>query len=102
MNVVPLPRPAAARKPNTEKHRVTKRLEFFAIRCFELADRVAAGNIPFIEAVDLAYSAAVWADLPAAIEASGLIDYNKSGVPTGDDVIQHTISVAFAHARAPQ
>jgi len=98
MNVAPLPRLAAARKP---KHRVTKQLELFALRCFDLADRVAAGDLPFIEAVDFAYSAAVWANLPATIEASGLIDCNKSGAPTGDDIVQATLAAAFANARGP-
>lgn len=88
------------RKPG--KHRVTKQLELFALRCCDLADRVVAGDLPFIEAVDFAYSAAVWAGLPGAIEASGLLDGNKSGTPTGDDIIQHTIAAAFANVRAPQ
>lgn len=91
----------AADEPDIPKHRATKRLELFALRCFEIADRVAADELEFIDAVDLAYSAAVWADLPAAIDASGLIDRNRSGAPTGDDIVQHTISVAFANARRP-
>lgn len=91
----------AADKPEITKHRITKRLELFALRCFELADRVTAGELEFIDAVDLAYSAAVWADLPNAIDASGLIDRNRSGAPCGDDIIQHTISVAFANVRRP-
>ncbi|MGH6672347.1 MAG: hypothetical protein ACRECV_10300 [Xanthobacteraceae bacterium] len=99
MSVVALGPRKAADKP---KHRVTKQLELFALRCFDLADRVAAGNLDFIDAVDFAYSAAVWADLPATIDASGLIDRNRSGAPTGNDVIQQTISVAFADLRPAQ
>lgn len=89
-------------EPAANKHRVTKQLELFALRCFELSDRVAAGELEFIDAVDMAYSAAVWADLPNAIDASGLIDRNRSGAPCGDDIVQHTISVAFANVRRPK
>jgi hypothetical protein len=32
-----------------------------------IVDRVDAGDFDFIEAVDLAYSSAAWADLPAAL-----------------------------------
>ena len=78
--------------------KVTRQLELFAVRCADLADRVAAGDVPFITAVDLAYSAAIWADLPTAIEASGLIDTTKL---TGDDVVQATMAAAFANARQP-
>ncbi len=87
----------AARSP-----KVTRQLEIFALRCIELADRVAAGEIKFLDAVDLAYSAAIWGDLPNSIEASGLIDRAKSGAPSGDDIVQHTIGAAFANARAPE
>jgi hypothetical protein len=86
--------PAAARP-----HKVTRQLEILALRCIELADRVAAGEIKFLDAVDLAYSAAIWADLPNEIEASGLID---SKVITGDDIVQATLAAAFADARRPQ
>jgi len=79
--------------------RVTRQLEILALRSMELADRVARGQLDFIEAVDLAYSAAIWADLPNAINKSGLIDTNISGHPSGDDVIQATIAAAFANVR---
>ena len=79
-------------------HKITRQLEIFAIRCIELADRAAAGEIKFLDAVDLAYSAAMWADLPIAIEASGLIN---SKVITGDDIVQATLAAAFANARRP-
>jgi len=45
-----------------------------------------------------AYSAAVWAGLPIAIDKSGLIDTSKI---TGDDIVQATIAAAFANAGAP-
>jgi hypothetical protein len=83
----------------TRVHRVTRQLEIFALRCLELADRVAAREIAFLDAVDLAYSAAIWADLPNAIEASGLIN---TKVITGDDIVQATLAAAFANARRPQ
>jgi hypothetical protein len=78
--------------------RVTRQLEVLALRSAELADRVAAGELPFLEAVDIAYSAAVWAGLLNAIEKSGLID---TKIITGDDIVQATIAAAFANARGP-
>jgi hypothetical protein len=62
-----------------------------------LADQVAAGQIRFLEAVDLAYDAAVWAGLPKAIDESGLIDQSI----TSDDIVQATMAAAFANARGP-
>jgi hypothetical protein len=64
----------------------------------ELADRVATGELKFLDAVDLAYDAALWADLPNAIETSGIINTEKI---SGDDIVQATIAAAFANARAP-
>lgn len=89
-----LPQPNRATAAGT--HNVIRQLEVFALRCGELADRVAAGEIKFLEAVDLAYSAAAWVDLPGTIEASGLIDPKVIG---GDDVVQATLAAAFANAR---
>jgi hypothetical protein len=80
-------------------HKVTRQLEIFVLRCLELADRVASHEIKFLDAVDLAYSTAIWADLPNGIEASGLID---TKVITGDDIVQATLAAAFANARRPQ
>jgi hypothetical protein len=77
--------------------RVTRQLEILALRSMELADRVATGELKFLEAVDLAYTAALWADLPNAIEKSGVINTEKI---TGDDIVQATIAAAFANARA--
>jgi hypothetical protein len=81
--------------------RVTRQLEILALRCLELADRVAAGELDRIDGIDLAYSAAIWADLPNAIDASGLIDRNRPGAPSGDDVVQATIAAAFQLGRRP-
>ena len=78
--------------------RVTRQLEILALRSMELADRVASGELKFLEAVDLAYGAALWADLPNAIEKLGVINTNKIA---GDDIVQATIAAAFANARAP-
>jgi hypothetical protein len=60
-------------------------LELFAVRTSELADRVTANQITFIDAIDMAYSAAQW---------SGLID------SVGDDAVQKVLAAAFANARA--
>lgn len=62
-----------------------RQIELFAIRCSELADRVAGGQIAFTEAVNMAYSAAQW---------SGLID------SVGDDAVQKVMTAAFAKAGA--
>jgi hypothetical protein len=78
---------------------VTRQLEILALRAAELADRVAAGRLSFIDAVDLAYAAAVWADLPNVIDAAGLVDRNISGAPNGTDIVQATIAAAFATVR---
>jgi len=66
--------------------RVTRQLEILALRSLEVADRVAAGEIKFLDAVDVAYEAALW---------SGLTE------TAGDDIVQATIASAFANARAP-
>lgn len=57
-----------------------RRLDLFAVRCRDLRDRVMAGSISFVDAVDLGYEAAVW---------SGLVD----GV--GDDQVQAVMALAF-------
>ena len=65
---------------SAKKDFASAQLELFAIRCSELAERVVAGNIAFINAVDMAYSAAEWA---------GLID------AVGDDAVQKVMAAAF-------
>ena len=57
-----------------------RRLELFAVRCRDLRDRVAAGRLAFIEAVDMAYSAAVWSVLADDL---------------GDDAVQQVMALAF-------
>jgi hypothetical protein len=81
------------------KPAVTCQLEILALRSIDLANRVVAGEMEFIDAIDMAYSAAIWADLPNAIDKSGLINCNISGGPCGDDIVQATIAAAFASAR---
>jgi len=66
--------------------RKTRQLEILALRCLELADQVAAGQLLFLDAVDLAYEAAVWAGLVKAV---------------GDDVVQNCLAACFANARWP-
>jgi hypothetical protein len=62
-----------------------KQLKLFAIRASELADRSARGQLGFIDAVDMAYSAAVWSDLVDDV---------------GDDCIQKIICAAFANSNS--
>ena len=66
--------------------RAAAQLELFARRCLDLADRVAENKIAFLDAIDVAYEAAVWAGLCETI---------------GDDLIQATMAAAFANARRP-
>jgi hypothetical protein len=66
------------------KSRVTYRVEILALRSLELADRVAAGELGFIDGVDMANSAAEWAGLPEAVS---------------DDVVHVALAAAFGNAR---
>jgi hypothetical protein len=68
------------------KSRATRQLEILALRCVELADRVAEGQLKFLDAIDVAYEAAVW---------SGLVQ------TVGDDIVQATMAASFANARRP-
>jgi hypothetical protein len=88
--------------PVTSPAAVVRQLEILAVYCFDLADRAAAGMFSFNLAVDFAYEAAVWADLPDAVDAAGLIDSNLPGAPTGDDIVRAVIAAAFASARRPR
>ena len=47
--------------------RASRRLELLALRSLELADRVAAGEIAFLDAVDIAYEAAAWSGLTSTV-----------------------------------
>jgi hypothetical protein len=58
----------------------TDPLELLFERATALAERSENGSLPFIEAVDMAYSAAEW---------SGLVDR------FGDDVVQLVLADAF-------
>ena len=58
----------------------TEQLRLFALRARELAGRVFNGTIPFIDAVDMGYEAAIW---------SGLVDLY------GDDAVQSVLADAF-------
>jgi hypothetical protein len=50
------------------KSRATRQLEILALRSLELSDRVARGELKFIDAVDLAYEAACWSGLINAVD----------------------------------
>jgi hypothetical protein len=60
-------------------------LALFERRCVDYAARVDAGSIPFVEAIDILYDAAV---------TSGLAD-----VEGGDDAIQACLARAFMRRR---
>jgi hypothetical protein len=63
------------------KTTATKQLELLALRSFDFADRVNAGELKFLDAIDVLYHSAV---------ASGLVD------AVGDDMVQATLAAAFA------
>jgi hypothetical protein len=62
----------------------TQQLELLALRSFDFADRVPAGEVRFLDAIDVLYDGAV---------ASGLVD------SVGDDIVQATLAAAFASVR---
>jgi hypothetical protein len=64
----------------------TKQLELLALRSIELADRVASGELPFFDTLQVIYDAA---------QESGLV------ATVGDRIVQATMAAAFATARAP-
>ncbi len=66
---------------------VNRQLELFALRCCQLADRVAVGKANFIETIDMLHDAAV---------ASGLAD------DIGDDAVQAVMAAAFATVPKPE
>jgi hypothetical protein len=61
-----------------------RQLELLALRSFQLADRVASGELQFLDAVDVVFDAAV---------ASGLAD------KVGYDVVQAVLAAAFKEVR---
>jgi hypothetical protein len=66
--------------PAVEPSRTTRQLEILSLRSLELAERVAAGELALIDAVDMAYTGAVWAGLTDTV---------------GDDVVQTVLAEAF-------
>lgn len=68
------------------EHFSQQQLILFERRCQTLADRVGCNQLYFIDAVDMAYQAAVW---------SGLVDV------AGDDLVQATMARAFMQVRRP-
>jgi hypothetical protein len=82
----PLQQTAAPSTSRKKAARVTRQLELFALRCLEIADRVAANEIPFLDAIDLLYEGARW---------GGLVE------SFNDDIIQATMAAGFANARRP-
>ena len=75
---------SARRGPTVTDDFTSRQLEIFASRSRELAVRVAAGQVTFLDAVDLLYSAAEWA---------GLVEN------VGDDVVQAVLVTAFVNVR---
>jgi len=71
---------ARPRLASADRGRTDKCLDLFHERCCTLADRIGAGEIGFIDAVDLAYTAA---------QFSGLADR------VGDDAVQSVMANAF-------
>jgi hypothetical protein len=63
-----------------------QQLVLFERRCQTLADRVSCKQLNFVDAVDLAYEAAIWSGLADAV---------------GDDVVQATMGNAFMKVRRP-
>jgi hypothetical protein len=71
---------------NRRASRADRARSAIRLRSLELADRVAAGQRKFIDAVGLAREAA---------QRSGLVE------AIGDDLVQFTLAGAFANARRP-
>lgn len=76
--------PPAGRPDVPAEDHARRQLGLFAVRCDQIAERVAAGALPIVEGVDLLYSAAVW---------SGLAD------SVGDDRVQAIMADAFLQTR---
>jgi hypothetical protein len=73
--------------PQAELDQTSRQLEILAVRSLELAERVGAGEIAFLDAVDVAYDGAVWAGLNDIV---------------GDDVVQAVLAEAFRTVRPPR
>jgi hypothetical protein len=68
----------------TSNNYARQRLDLFGTRCRDLVERINSGSISFIDAVDMAYSAAIW---------SGLAD------DLGDDAVQKVMADVFIGGR---
>jgi hypothetical protein len=64
-----------------------RQIELFAIRASQVAERVFAGQMAFLDGVDMCFSAAEW---------SGLVD------AIGVDDVQRLMAAAFSSAREPK
>jgi hypothetical protein len=80
----PLKQTAASPTIQKKVAQVSRQLKLFALRCLEIADRVAANEIAFLDAIDLLYEGARW---------GGLVE------SFGDDIVQATMAAGFANAR---
>jgi hypothetical protein len=67
----------------SERH-ITRQLAILTLRSFELADRVAVGELELIDGVDMALEAARWSGLTESI---------------GDDAVQAILAETFAGAQ---
>jgi len=74
---------APANIGHLERH-ITRQLAILTLRSFELADRVAVGELELIDGVDMALEAALWSGLTESV---------------GDDVVQAILTEAFAGGR---
>jgi hypothetical protein len=68
--------------PSIDNRKTITQLSLLGIRADELADRVRLGEIGFIDAVDMAYSAAQW---------SGVTE------SAGEDAVQKILAAAFGN-----
>jgi hypothetical protein len=74
-----------AQDDRVKDHLNTKQLVLFQYRCQEVAEKVNAGVMPFVDGVDLLYSAAVWSGLSESV---------------GDDAVQKIMHDTFRGRRA--
>jgi hypothetical protein len=66
---------------------LARKIDFFELRCFDYAERVNAGDVAFLDAIDLLWDSAV---------ASGLADQ------IGTDSIQEIMHNTWAEVRKPR
>jgi hypothetical protein len=75
-----VPKQIALPTYNARTNQAVQWLEVFEAHARVLADRVRAGNLLLVDAVDMAHAAATW---------SGLVDC------CGDDAVQTVLNAAF-------